>query len=242
MMSWLQCDQCEYSSNRKSNLQQHVSSVHDKTQQFPCPQCPFRSTRKANVKHHIQTVHQQLKTFHCSHCNFKSARKYNLVQHERRMHKEEQIKHDTVPQAVQTTNVVTQTTFSLPPNLMNMAYLQPVPPQFINLQSSPYLNSNQNPDSLLTKAKNFHCDICPFRTAYKRNLTSHVNEVHFKDRRVLHQCQFCSFSFTRKSNLNQHVKSIHEQHRDFKCQVCDFTSTRKRNVQIHHMKIHGKHQ
>ncbi len=238
-MSWLQCDQCEFSSNRKSNLQQHVSSVHDKSQQFPCPQCPFRSTRKANVKHHIQTVHQQLKTFQCSHCNFKSARKYNLVQHERRMHNEEQTKTEvTVPQ---TTNVVTQNTYSL----INMAYLQPVPPQFINLQDSPttHLISNQNSNnSLITKAKNFHCDICPFRTAYKRNLTSHVNEVHFKEQRVLHQCQFCSFSFTRKSNLNQHVKSIHEQHRDFKCQVCDFSSTRKRNVQIHHMKIHGKHK
>ncbi len=87
------------------------------------------------------------------------------------------------------------------------------------------------------RPKTFACNVCDFRSAYRRNLNAHVNEVHLRDRRE-HRCDACDFKTTRKSNLAQHIKSVHERVKDHACWLCGFTSTRKRNVEKHVLTMH----
>ncbi len=105
------CQECDYSTLRKSNLTQHVKTVHERIKDFACDRytqiilffksilillceiefcrCEYRSARRSNVVYHIKTVHENIKDFLCQFCNFKSARKYNVLQHTERVHKAE---------------------------------------------------------------------------------------------------------------------------------------------------------
>ncbi len=84
-----ECVECDYKTFRKSNLTQHVKTVHQRVKDFGCDRCEYRSARRSNVAYHIKTVHENVKDYECSFCNFKSARKYNVVQHAERVHKAE---------------------------------------------------------------------------------------------------------------------------------------------------------
>jgi KRAB domain-containing zinc finger protein len=84
-----ECEFCDYKTFCKSNMTQHVRTVHDKIKDFACNRCDFRSARRANVNYHIKTVHENIKDYSCHFCNFKSARKYNVIQHSDRVHKHE---------------------------------------------------------------------------------------------------------------------------------------------------------
>ena len=65
------CALCAYKTFRKSNLTQHVRTVHDRVKGFGCERCDYRSARRSNVAHHVKTVHENIKDFACRHCNFR---------------------------------------------------------------------------------------------------------------------------------------------------------------------------
>lgn len=89
MTELYQCSICLYKSPRKSNVSQHVKTVHQRIKDFACPLCSYKSSRKSNLANHVKTVHENIKDFSCRYCEFKSSRKYNIVQHIKRVHKEE---------------------------------------------------------------------------------------------------------------------------------------------------------
>ena len=54
----LKCDICNKSFTQKSNLRQHVASVHEgKT--FKCDFCSSNFTEKGGLKRHIKSVHEE---------------------------------------------------------------------------------------------------------------------------------------------------------------------------------------
>ncbi|TRY80463.1 hypothetical protein TCAL_10487 [Tigriopus californicus] len=323
-----ECTSCDYKSPRRSNVNQHIKTVHDRIRDFACQQCPYKSSRRSNLANHVKTVHDNIKDFLCRYCDFKSSRKYNIVQHINRVHRddigvggaESGFTLDPPTMVVSNTSTANMTqivnsnaqpqmnyamslnydrslNFScgpLNPPVPSLNYLQPltnidhpvinVGPQFSQPQSTytvnpspaqqvsqqvtvqtgpagiqtvgngkdefhcqlcsykcakkktPALPTQPQPPTFV-REKNFACQYCEFRTAYRRNLNSHVNEVHLKERRE-HKCHLCDFKSTRRSNLTQHIKSIHERIRDHSCWLCGFTSSRKKNVEKHVMTMH----
>lgn len=53
------CHICEFKSTRKSNLAQHIKSVHERVKDHHCWLCGFTSTRKRNVEKHVMSMHLQ---------------------------------------------------------------------------------------------------------------------------------------------------------------------------------------
>lgn len=51
-----QCSICLYKSPRKSNVSQHVKTVHQRIKDFACHLCSYKSSRKSNLANHVKTV------------------------------------------------------------------------------------------------------------------------------------------------------------------------------------------
>ena len=88
------------------------------------------------------------------------------------------------------------------------------------------LNINPNPKkaqkqrSGCGRAKDYLCESCPYSTAYKFNLTKHVNALHTREK--LYQCHLCDYSAYHSSLLNIHKRKEHC--RDLSCKECDFNA------------------
>ena len=50
------CDQCQYKTWDKSNLNIHVKSIHEGKKE-PCEQCPYSASPKGNIKKHVNNKH-----------------------------------------------------------------------------------------------------------------------------------------------------------------------------------------
>ena len=79
-----QCQQCEFETTQKGNLQRHIKSVHD-GQKFPCPQCEYKATQKGDLKKHNKSVHAGRK-FPCPKCEYKATQKRSLQTHLKSVH------------------------------------------------------------------------------------------------------------------------------------------------------------
>ena len=64
-----QCTLCVNKFTTKGNLQKHIKSVHE-GQKFPCQQCEYKATFKVNLKKHIKSVHEGPKNSHGTHCEY----------------------------------------------------------------------------------------------------------------------------------------------------------------------------
>ena len=55
--------------------------------------------------------------------------------------------------------------------------------------------------------KKFKCDLCDFRTAYRKILAEHKKVTHGNQR---FDCPYCNFSAGYKGNLRQHITKVHK--------------------------------
>ena len=58
MKSVNKCDQCEYKTKDRSNLNKHIKSVHEGKKE-PCNECAYSATSKGNLKKHIAVKHKK---------------------------------------------------------------------------------------------------------------------------------------------------------------------------------------
>jgi KRAB domain-containing zinc finger protein len=57
MSKEFKCDLCEYSSVQRSNLAEHVDTVHLKLRKFACDRCEARFARRYRLTKHVADVH-----------------------------------------------------------------------------------------------------------------------------------------------------------------------------------------
>ena len=111
------------------------------------------------------------------------------------------------------------------------------------------------------------CDICPFETIIKINLTKHIKSIHLNEKDC-YQCNICDYQATYKSNLSRHVKRIHQKNENiiictecnkllqkcslpqhmklfhskeqiqYKCNICTYKTIHQQNLQSHCNRIH----
>ena len=75
-----QCDQCQYSSNKKHYLKQHVDLVHNSDRPFKCPFCDYAGKRSHSLKEHL-IVHSTERPYECTQCNATFRKKGHLTNH-----------------------------------------------------------------------------------------------------------------------------------------------------------------
>ena len=64
-----QCDACDKAYANRSNLDQHIKSVHIAEKKYRCDQCVMGFTTKQYLKRHIKTVHTTERPFPCGVCD-----------------------------------------------------------------------------------------------------------------------------------------------------------------------------
>ena len=62
------CLECQYSTDKKFDLNRHVKTVHKGQKDFKCDECGKSFGQVVHLKRHVYTVHQGQKDFKCDKC------------------------------------------------------------------------------------------------------------------------------------------------------------------------------
>jgi KRAB domain-containing zinc finger protein len=79
----IKCPNCDFETQLAYNMICHKKTVHGNM--FNCDQCQYKSERKGNVDKHIQNVHQRFR-LDCDHCERKFTQDCDLRKHVLNVH------------------------------------------------------------------------------------------------------------------------------------------------------------
>lgn len=74
------CNFCDYYSDNKNYLKQHVDLVHNSDRPFKCPYCDYAGKRSHALREHL-IVHTDERPFQCEICNATFRKKGHLTNH-----------------------------------------------------------------------------------------------------------------------------------------------------------------
>jgi len=74
------CNFCDYYSDNKSYLKQHMDFVHNSDRPFKCPYCDYAGKRGHALREHL-IVHTDSRPFQCKVCNATFRKKGHLTNH-----------------------------------------------------------------------------------------------------------------------------------------------------------------
>ena len=77
----LQCENCDKAFSTRSNLNKHVSSIHEEKKPFKCDICNYSFSQKGHLKTHVSSVHVGKKPFKCDICDYSCSQKGALTKH-----------------------------------------------------------------------------------------------------------------------------------------------------------------
>jgi uncharacterized Zn-finger protein len=80
------CNFCERSFSRKSNLKRHIYALHEQQGRYQCNCCPKNYGTIACLKSHIKYSHEKLSSHKCTICQKSYARKMSLKRHIKTVH------------------------------------------------------------------------------------------------------------------------------------------------------------
>ena len=80
----IECPDCEYRTNRRSNFNRHIKTVHNLVR-HACSQCDKYFTDRCSLSRHFSSTHQKV-THKCDTCPFTATRLSNLKAHIRASH------------------------------------------------------------------------------------------------------------------------------------------------------------
>ncbi|XP_052816533.1 uncharacterized protein LOC128243071 [Mya arenaria] len=74
------CEYCDYYSDNKRYLKQHMDFVHNSDRPFKCPYCDYAGKRSHALREHL-IVHTDSRPFQCQVCNATFRKKGHLTNH-----------------------------------------------------------------------------------------------------------------------------------------------------------------
>ncbi|XP_075915044.1 uncharacterized protein LOC142908359 [Petromyzon marinus] len=202
-----QCDQCPYSTDRKSSLKIH-QRTHTREKPFKCTVCEKAFAHLQHLHNH-QRTHTGEKPFKCTVCEKAFAQLPHLHSHQRTHTGEKPFKCTVCEKAfahLQHLHSHQRTHTGEKPfkcTVCEKAFAQ-----------LPHLHSHQRTH---TGEKLFKCPVCEKAFAQlpdlHRHQRTHTEEKPFK-------CTVCEKAFARLSDLHSHQRT-HTGEKPFKCTVCE---------------------
>lgn len=203
------CEDCSYSTDNRSHLRRHISSVHCTVKQFSCYICNKEFSRQEKAKIHIVRVHPEVEY------DKDEIRKGDLIKalEQSDAKKIEQSKLNGSPDT------------SLESN-KNYKFGQRF--EKVEEQLEERTDDSQSPNTKANKRSNrsykdperkFRCPKCAYVGKDVWHLKRHMNEIH--ERLKNFQCADCNYSTSRKHRMISHMKS----HGQLRCFYCSFKST-----------------
>ena len=193
------CTQCDFKSESKSSLHQHVKSIH-KGVTYNCTQCDYEATRKSSLRQHVKSVHEGVR-YNCKQCDHKATQKSHLDRHVKSVH--EGVRYNC-----------TQCDYKATQNENLHQHIDSVHEGVIYNCTQCYYTGNGKKNlrrhiafchegRTLTK---YNCDQCDFTGNSKFKLSEHVVSKHVY---ALHPCSQCAYKAKTKAKLQSHVKKHH---------------------------------
>jgi KRAB domain-containing zinc finger protein len=222
------CDLCNFSTNRKKNLERHILAVHLKTRKFNCSfvNCNSAYTTKAGLNLHVIRDHEENSPFKCEKC----LRKFSCASF---------LKHHLQvlscrPRPTRANKTLIEKCLSCPHCPFQTAY------QFSLKQ---HINLIHLKKRRLWKCE--HCENVDFSS--KKSLNNHLFTIH----NMLHvRCSDCNQAFWSELELENHRKSLKCHARkatedDFvetdtgvKCNLCDRSYRTRKEWTTHYFNHH----
>jgi uncharacterized Zn-finger protein len=197
------CLECDYQATRKSNLTQHINTVHRGIHKFKCDQCESSFAESGNLAKHIQSVHDKVR-FVCTveGCDKSYSLKSYLINHIKSFHEGHEHRCDQCGK-------VLSTNANLKQHIQNVHSDKRFICSFDNCGKSFTRSSH-----LKSHVKSAHegvrypCSVCDKSFTQYGSLKLHISSIHDKTR---HQCDHCEKSYTDRGYLNTHIKQKHQQ-------------------------------
>ena len=182
---WDKCEYCDYTSDKRSNLNKHVKETHKKLEQKPlcCNHCDFTTVRQGDLKKHIKETHEKLeqKLLHCNYCDYTTVRQGDLKKHINENHEK------------------------LEQNLLHCNHCDYTNMRQGNLNRHMLTHANK-----IHKIGQFKCDKCDFSDDKKNRLTQHLKRKHLMVDNVF-ECRECDFRTLLENELGKHIKEQHSK-------------------------------
>ena len=222
----LNCGQCQFIASTPLKLRNHLKEDH---QVLPknAKVCEFCGITKSNLdsyKRHVSKVHGKA-AFECSQCENTYHTKKDLREHMLNKHKCSTFQ----------CNKCTETFLS---NIglnthRKQCGMKLYRCKYCNFVRSSLKLFSAHVKNVHTKKSTHKCNMCPFLTSKKQQLTDHMNAhlgVH------PYKCKLCEFSCVKKYQLTSHQRT-HSGEKKYKCQKCSYAAAW--NVQLKsHLKAH----
>eukprot|EP00092_Neocalanus_flemingeri_P044336 GFUD01049134.1.p1 GENE.GFUD01049134.1~~GFUD01049134.1.p1 ORF type:complete len:670 (+),score=113.47 GFUD01049134.1:59-2011(+) len=184
------CDQCDYSTRHKSNLNSHQKAKHE-MRVYKCLLCDVTTSFKQYLQKHMKEKHGRPMIYFCSDCDYCNEDKQEYTTHKSNEHfagfKTRENNSFTINQAKENT----KTDSLLPSKEVAKTEVYLVEPK---LESS---------------LKAFSCESCDYSSDRKHNLTLHNKAVHLSS--MDYYCKVCPFSTTMKGYLGRHMQLKHKE-------------------------------
>ena len=197
------CDLCPFTTQYKRSYKRHMKEVHNNTKyKYKCNLCKDTFNEKHNFLKHTATSHDQQPPYQCNICDKRFLFKFLLKRHLEQIHNRTRNigeRGGLRKNKQKTTNDKTE-----PP-------CAPTTERATINEHRPKI-TNDTLDTIRKRNKIYACDICSFKSKYKRNYTRHKEEIHDPDkRRGRYKCSICYDTFKEKLKLLQHITINHEQ-------------------------------
>lgn len=212
------CEQCNYSSHRKSNLRQH-KETHS-TASIPCNECR-KTFKSATLLNKHKRTHQPEEEHQCVLCEFVATRADLLSRHITRNHKNKS--H-------------TYKCFNCSKSFSEYASYKGHFASGIICQAQP-LNPRVESSTLSPPTDSqIRCEKCQYKTTEPHLLAAHIAEIHSGAKEA--KCSICHKIFTSFRLLMSHRRS-HSNIKPYKCPQCDKSFKRNSSMHQHVRKSHS---
>jgi KRAB domain-containing zinc finger protein len=241
------CDQCDYTSNGKLHLRNHIKNMHiKKPDACPWSECEFTSK---NLRQHINFKHKGI-NFPCEQCDYKAAGKDMLRSHIQQQHdkstifKCDQCEHTTVNHG----NLQKHILYIHCPNRLNCQHCE-FKTITKGMLAGHMLKMHKDYSDILTKFEtkisNFdenakdkinQCPICEKHYETTSQFTAHKKRCMKKDP-VIHKCVECVFIAETGTLLSKHINATHEREK-YSCTKCAYKTNSNGSMVRHKGLVH----
>ena len=230
------CDECDYKTMRKAELEKHARSEHDEDDEdkkYFCDSCDYTATRADHLSNHVRRVHDRVRNYKCPECERGFFNRYQLDQHILSVHKN--LKAFACPKC----NYKSNRKDNLQAHIkLNHDESQVYTCTHCDFTCNRELHLRRHVKKNHKKKMVLACPQCTYTSHDRHNLNCHIKRTH--EHLKPHQCHLCEYASFQRTHLTLHIKANHENIRDFLCNECGYKAARKDHLHKHIKFVHKK--
>ena len=214
-----QCTQCSYSTDNRSHLRRHFTSVHCEDKQFACYVCDREFSRLEKAKNHIVRIHPEVE-----YDRHKVKKGQVILALEKSDAAKSRPGFPNYPSkhVAETSSVPPSSKETTPEPDTNTTFEEPREAGCVNDEMIKQWVEPENPSP-----------------SSSEQIVKRTPAKSYKDLERKFRCPKCSYVGKDVWHLKRHMNEIHEGLKTFKCSDCEYSTSRKHRM-ISHMKSHGE--